>query len=89
MLRASSLGLTFTYAISRFSLLQRHRFLHKQLGHEAVLLVNGVPRSHSTTKARLAKKARTPETEGRRPCGRQIAAAEKTLSVPALFRTPR
>ncbi|KAI0722897.1 hypothetical protein C8Q76DRAFT_855241 [Earliella scabrosa] len=54
MLRASSLGLT--HGISRFSLLQRHRFLHKQLGHDPVLLVFGIPRSHSTTEAKVVKK---------------------------------
>ncbi|KAI0750882.1 hypothetical protein C8Q80DRAFT_537458 [Daedaleopsis nitida] len=54
MLRASSLGLTFTYGISRASLLQRHRVLHKQHVHEAALLF-GLPRSRSTTEVEVAK----------------------------------
>ncbi|RPD67085.1 hypothetical protein L226DRAFT_127403 [Lentinus tigrinus ALCF2SS1-7] len=52
MLRASSLGLTFTHGISRFPL-QRHRFLHKQLAHDSPLYHFGAPRLHSTTKTEV------------------------------------
>ncbi|KAI0720185.1 hypothetical protein C8T65DRAFT_7519 [Cerioporus squamosus] len=54
MLRASSLGLTFTHGISRLPL-QRLRLLHKQLAHDSPLSLCGAPRSHSTTETEVAE----------------------------------
>ncbi len=55
MLRASSLGLTFTHGITRF-LLQRPGFLHKQFAHDSLLSHFGDTRLHSKTKTEAAEK---------------------------------
>lgn len=82
MLRASSLGLT--HGISQLSLLQRHRCLHKQLGHDSTLLVFGFPRSHSTTEAPVATKTSVVEDSAVSPHPHRLPtppSEENTLST--------
>ncbi|TBU49608.1 hypothetical protein BD309DRAFT_947216 [Dichomitus squalens] len=59
MLRASYVGLTFTYGISRYTLYRSHQVLRRLPGHETLLPISDMPRPHSTTTVQMASRVPT------------------------------